>query len=342
VSVLFSPLTVRGVRLRNRIGVAPMCQYRSVDGRPDDWQLVHLGARAVGGAALVVSEATAISPAARSSPHDTGLWCDAHVDAWRPITAFIQSQDAVAAVQLAHAGPKASARVPGRSPRGSLSDDEGGWQPIGPDGRPFAPLYRAPRALDRAGIDNVVDDFGAAAERAVAAGFTAVEIHAAHGQLLHSFLSPLSNLRRDEYGGALSGRARLLRAAVRAVRAAVGDEILLLTRISAADQAPGGWTLDDCVTLARMLAADGVDIVDCASAGYQNSFAAQIRRGAGLPTATVGLITEPEQAEQAVASGDADLVLLGRELLRDPQWPLRAAAKLGAPMPVPDAYRHAF
>jgi 2,4-dienoyl-CoA reductase-like NADH-dependent reductase (Old Yellow Enzyme family) len=353
LSALFSPLAIRGARLPNRIGVAPMCQYRSADGRPDHWQLVHLGARAVGGAGLVLTEATAVCPEGRSTPYDTGLWCGTHVDAWRPVTAFIAAQGAVPAVQLAHAGPKAATRVPWTG-RGGLRDSEGGWQPVGPDERPHARNYRAPRALDRPGVTAVVDGFAAAAERAVAAGFTAVEIHAAHGQLLQSFLSPLSNSRTDAYGGDLDGRARLLREVVRGVRRAIGDEVALLTRISATDWAPDGWTVADSVALVRQLAADGVDLVDCSaggtstgpgptrSPGYQVGFAARVRRDSGLPTATVGLITEPGQAEQVVATGEADVVLLGRELLRDPYWPLRAAAELGAPMRAPAPYCHAF
>ncbi|MEV0001943.1 NADH:flavin oxidoreductase/NADH oxidase [Micromonospora sp. NPDC050980] len=355
MSTLFTPLTLRGVTLPNRIALAPMCQYSAgPDGLPTDWHRVHLGSRAVGGAGLVLSEATAVLPEGRITPQDVGLWSGAHVDAWRPVTAFVAGQGAVPAVQLAHAGFKASTYRPWAARRGGVPDAEGGWQPVGPGGDPFVPDYRTPTALDEAGIAQVVAAFAAAAGRALDAGFAAVEIHAAHGYLLHEFLSPLTNRRTDAYGGDRAGRMRLTLEVARAVRATVGEAVPVLTRISATDWTDGGWTVEDSVVLAGELAAAGVDLVDASSGGaaahasvpvgpgYQVPLAARIRRDAGVPTGAVGLIVEPEQAEQIVAGGEADLVLLGRELLRDPYWPRRAAAKLGATPAWPDQYARAF
>ncbi|GAA2469305.1 NADH:flavin oxidoreductase/NADH oxidase [Winogradskya humida] len=354
MSLLFEPLELRGVRLPNRIAMAPMCQYSaSDDGLPHDWHLVHLGARAAGGAGLILTEATAVLPQGRISPQDVGLWSGAHVDAWRPITTFIKARGAVPAVQLAHAGFKASTYRPWASERGGVPDELGGWPVVGPGDEPFTPGYRTPQELTAAGIAEVVDAFAAAARRALDAGFAAVELHAAHGYLLHEFLSPLTNKRTDGYGGEYSGRTRLLFEVVRAVREAIGDEVPLLTRISATDWVDGGWTADDSVTLAKDLAAAGVDLVDCSTGGispsaeiplrpgYQVRFAAKVRREAGVPTGAVGLITAPKQAEEIITAGQADLVLLGRELLRDPNWPLRAAAELGATPRRPDQYARA-
>ncbi|WBB72267.1 NADH:flavin oxidoreductase/NADH oxidase [Micromonospora sp. WMMD1128] len=355
MSALFTPLALRGVTLPNRIALAPMCQYSAgPDGLPTDWHRVHLGSRAVGGAGLVLSEATAVVPEGRISPQDVGLWSGAHVDAWRPVTAFVAGQGAVPAVQLAHAGFKASTYRPWAERRGGVPDADGGWTPVGPGGDPFVPDYRTPVALDEAGIAAVVDAFATAAARALDAGFAAVEIHAAHGYLLHEFLSQLTNRRADGYGGDRAGRMRLTLEVARAVRAAVGEAVPVLTRISATDWTDGGWTVEDSVVLAGELAAAGVDLVDASSGGaaaratipvgpgYQVPLAARIRRDAGVPTGAVGLIVEPEQAEQIVAGGEADLVLLGRELLRDPYWPRRAAAKLGATPAWPDPYARAF
>ncbi|WP_422752838.1 NADH:flavin oxidoreductase/NADH oxidase [Micromonospora sp. WMMD708] len=355
MSALFTPLALRGVTLPNRIALAPMCQYSAgPDGLPTDWHRVHLGSRAVGGAGLVVTEATAVVPEGRISPQDTGIWSDAHVDAWRPVTAFVAAQGAVPAVQLAHAGFKASTWRPWAAGRGGVPDAEGGWTPVGPGAEPFLPDYRQPTALDETGIAGVVSAFATAAGRAVDAGFAAVEIHAAHGYLLHEFLSPLTNHRTDGYGGDRAARMRLTLEVARAVRATVGEQVPVLTRISATDWVDGGWTADDSVALAAELAATGVDLVDASSGGastraaipvgpgYQVPLAARIRREAGVPTGAVGLIVEPEQAEQIVAAGEADLVLLGRELLRDPYWPRRAAAKLGATPDWPDPYARAF
>jgi 2,4-dienoyl-CoA reductase-like NADH-dependent reductase (Old Yellow Enzyme family) len=353
MSTLFSPFQLRGVTLRNRVAMSPMCEYSAEDGRPNQWHLVHLGSRAVGGAGLVIAEATAVLPEGRITPQDTGIWSPEHVAAWRPIAEFIAGQGAVPAVQLGHAGFKASTYRPWEPRSGGVPDAEGGWTPVGPTNKPFVAEYRTPRALDQHGIARVVDAFAAAALRALDAGFAAVEVHAAHGYLLHEFLSPLTNHRTDEYGGDRAGRMRLTLEVARAVRGAVGDAVPVLARVSASDWTEGGWTIEDTVVLARELAAVGVDLIDASSGGavpratiplgpgYQVPLAAQIRREAGVPTGAVGLISEPEQAEEIVASGRADLVLLGRELLRDPYWPLRAAAKLGADVSWPPQYQRA-
>ncbi|MEV6690679.1 NADH:flavin oxidoreductase/NADH oxidase [Micromonospora sp. NPDC051196] len=354
MSALFTPLTLRAVTLPNRIALAPMCQYSAgPDGLPNGWHLVHLGTRAVGGAGLVMTEATAVLPEGRISPQDTGIWSDQHVDAWRPVTRFLADQGAVPGVQLAHAGFKASTYRPWDPRRGGVADAEGGWMPVGPTDEPFLPEYRIPTALDEAGIAAVVEAFAVAAGRAVAAGFAAVEVHAAHGYLLHEFLSPLTNRRTDGWGGDRAGRMRLTLEVARAVRAAVGEDVPVLARISATDWVEGGWTIDDSVALAIELAAAGVDLVDCSSGGaspsatipigrgYQVPLAAQVRREARVPTGAVGLIVEPEQAEAIVADGEADLVLLGRELLRNPYWPHQAAAKLGADATWPKPYQRA-
>ncbi|MEH1168604.1 NADH:flavin oxidoreductase/NADH oxidase [Micromonospora sp. CPCC 205539] len=354
MSALFTPLTLRAVTLPNRITMSPMCQYSAgPDGLPNDWHLTHLATRAVGGVGLVLTEVTAVLPEGRISPQDTGLWSDAHVDAWRPVTASIAAHGAVPAVQIGHAGFKASTYRPWAPTSGGVPDAEGGWTPVGPGTEPFIPSYRTPTALDSAGIARVVDAFATAAVRAVDAGFAAVEMHAAHGYLLHEFLSPLTNHRTDSYGGDRAGRMRLTLEVARAVRAAVGEDVPVLTRISATDWVDGGWTIEDSVVLAGELAGVGVDLVDTSSGGismlhripvgpgYQVPLAAQIRREAGIPTGAVGLIVEPEHAEQIIASGEADLVLLGRELLRDPYWPRRAAAKLGAAYTGPAQYLRA-
>ncbi|MDZ5447718.1 NADH:flavin oxidoreductase/NADH oxidase [Micromonospora sp. 4G57] len=351
---LFEPFNLRGLTVRNRIAMAPMCQYSAAgDGLPGDWHLVHLGARAAGGAGLVITEATAVVPEGRISPQDTGLWSSAHIDAWRPITAFIKARGAAPAVQLAHAGFKASSYRPWASQHGGVADADGGWPVVGAGDEPFAPEYRTPRALAASEVAGIVEAFAAAAQRAVDAGFSAVELHAAHGYLLHEFLSPVTNDRKDEYGGDYTGRTRVLLEVVQAVRSAIGDDIPLLTRISTTDWVDGGWTADDSVALAKELAAAGVDLIDCTTggiarqhvipvkAGYQVPFAARIRQEAGIPTGAVGLITRPKQAEEILSAGQADLVLLGRELLRDPNWPLRAAAEFGAEAAWPDQYGYA-
>jgi 2,4-dienoyl-CoA reductase-like NADH-dependent reductase (Old Yellow Enzyme family) len=334
---LFEPLRLRGVVLRNRIVVSPMCQYSARDGLPDDWHLVHLGSRAVGGAALVFTEATAVEARGRISPGDTGLWNDAQAEAWERIVRFVAAQGAVPGVQLAHAGRKAGVARPWEGGR-PLGPQEGGWQPVGPTDEPFAPGYPVPHPLSPEEIAEVVRAFAAAAERARRAGFRVVEIHAAHGYLLHEFLSPLVNKRTDAYG---QDRRRFLREVVDAVRAVWPEELPLFVRLSATDWVAGGIDAEDTVETARMLRAHGVDVVDCSSGGavpgvavpeapgYQVPFAARVRQEAGIASAAVGRITEPEQAETILASGQADLVVLARAMLRDPYWPLRAAQALG-------------
>jgi 2,4-dienoyl-CoA reductase-like NADH-dependent reductase (Old Yellow Enzyme family) len=347
VSSLFAPLTLRGTTFRNRIWVSPMCQYSAVDGLPDDWHLVHLGARAVGGAGLVLTEATAVSPEGRISPQDTGLWNDAQAERWERIAAFVRAQGAAVGVQLAHAGRKASSHRPWGG-RGHVRPADGGWQAVGASPLAFGELP-APQELDAAGLAGVRADFVAAARRADAVGFDVAEVHAAHGYLLNTFLSPLSNTRTDAYGGDLAGRLRFPLEVVDAVRAVWPERKPLVLRISASDWVSGGWTVDDSVVLAKEAAARGVDLVDCSSGGvspdqrvdvgpgYQVPFAAAVR-AAGVPTGAVGMITDARQAEAIVAEGSADVVLLARELLRDPHWPLRAATELGVDGPWPDQY----
>jgi 2,4-dienoyl-CoA reductase-like NADH-dependent reductase (Old Yellow Enzyme family) len=351
MSLLLSPYTLRGVTARNRIWVAPMCQYSAVDGMPGDWHLVHLGARAVGGAGVVFTEATAVSPEGRISPQDTGIWNDEQAQAWARIASFVQAQGALAGIQLAHAGRKGSSSRPWDG-RGAVAAEDGGWVPVGPTADAY-PGLAEPAALDLAGIAGVREDFVAATRRALTAGFDLVEVHAAHGYLLHEFLSPLSNTRTDEYGGDLAGRMRLVLEVVEDVRAVWPEDKPLVLRISASDWVEGGWTAEDSVALAKEAAARGVDLVDCSSGGnspdqqitlgpgYQVPFAAQVRRDAGVPTGAVGLLTDPAQAEQVLAESSADVVLLARELLRDPHWPLRAAAALGDDVAWPVQYDRA-
>ena len=351
MSLLLSPYTLRGVTARNRIWVAPMCQYSAADGMPGDWHLVHLGARAVGGAGVVFTEATAVSPEGRISPQDTGIWDDGQAQAWARVVAFVQAQGALAGVQLAHAGRKGSSRRPWEG-RGAVAPEDGGWVPVGPTADAY-PGLAVPAALDEAGIAQVRADFVAATRRALTAGFDLVEVHAAHGYLLHEFLSPLSNTRTDAYGGDLAGRMRLVLEVVEDVRAVLPEDMPLVLRISASDWVEEGWTAEDSVALAKEAAARGVDLVDCSSGGnsaeqvipvgpgYQVPFAAQVRRDAGVPTGAVGLLTDPAQAEQVLAEGSADVVLLARELLRDPHWPLRAAAALGDDVAWPVQYERA-
>ncbi len=350
---LFSPLELRSVTLRNRIAVSPMCQYSATDGRATDWHLVHLGARAVGGAALVVFEATAVEPRGRISPADLGLWEDAQIEPLARVVRFVEAQGAVAALQLAHAGRKASVRPPWDQGGAPIPDDAGGWTPVAPSAVPFADGYPAPHALDAGELAGVVRAFAAAARRAAAAGFRAIEVHAAHGYLLHQFLSPLSNRREDAWGGSLEHRTRLTREVVAAVRAEWPERLPLLVRISATDWVEGGWGADDSVALARMLLPLGVDLVDVSSGGlvphakvpvgpgYQTAFAERIRRETGMRTGAVGMITSPEQADHVIRTGQADLVLLARELLRDPHFPLRAARALGHDGPWPKQYLRA-
>jgi 2,4-dienoyl-CoA reductase-like NADH-dependent reductase (Old Yellow Enzyme family) len=349
VSRLFEPLTLRGTTFRNRVFVSPMCQYSAQDGLPGDWHLVHLGARAVGGAGLVLTEATAVSPEGRISPQDTGIWTDEQADRWSRIAAFVKGQDAAAGVQLAHAGRKASTYRPWATERGTVPPEQGGWTAVAPSAVAFG-RYAPPAELDAAGIEKVVDDFEAATRRAVRAGFDVVELHAAHGYLLHEFLSPLSNQRTDAYGGSFDNRVRLLLRVVERVRAAFTGPVFV--RLSATDWTDGGWALEDSVRLAPLLAERGVDLVDVSSGGlhhsqqivvepgYQVPFAQAVRE-AGIATGAVGLITEAKQAEEVLAAEQADVVLLARELLRDPSWPLRAAQELGDDVAWPAQYERA-
>ena len=354
---LFDPLTQRSLTLRNRLVVSPMCEYSAVDGVPNDWHMVHLGSRAVGGAGAVFAEATAVSAQGRISPQDTGLWNQAQVDAWRPITRFIKAHGAVAGVQLAHAGRKASTLRPWDG-HGPVPAGQGDWITVAPSALPFDTGWNLPQALDEAGIQAVVADFRDAARRALEAGFELVELHAAHGYLLHQFLSPLSNRREDGYGGSFDHRIRLTREVVAAVREVWPDQLPLWLRLSATDWAPEagphGWDIEQSVRLARELKPLGVDLIDVSSGGmlphakiplapgYQVPFAARIRREAGIATGAVGLITEPEQAAAIVASDEADVVLIARESLRDPYFPRRAASVLGAKIEAPAPYQRAW
>lgn len=347
MSRLFSPIKLRGVEIRNRIFVSPMCQYSAKDGAVDDWHLVHLGSRAVGGAGLVMAEATAVAPEGRISSGDAGLWSDKHEKAFAPIAAFIKEQGAAAAIQLAHAGRKASTPVPWEK------DVKDPWTPLGPTDEPFSPTYPKPRAMTKQEIRKVVERFASATRRARKAGFDVIELHFAHGYLVQEFLSPLVNKRTDEYGGSLDNRMRLALEIARAARHEWPQELPLFARISATDWAEGGWDLPASVALARALKREGVDFIDCSSGGavpharipagpgYQVPFSETIRRETGVATGAVGLITRPEQAEEIVASGKADAVLLARELLRRPYWPLHAAKALGVDLPWPKQYQRA-
>lgn len=352
---LFDPFTLCGVTLRNRIGLSPMCQYSSVDGFATDWHLVHLGSRAVGGVGLVMAEATAVEARGRISPWDLGLWKDAHIEELSRITSFITRQGATPAIQIAHAGRKASTSRPSE---GNLPLDaaHGGWEPIGPSSSPFNAAALVPRALSLEEIPAVQASFVAAAARARAAGFQWLELHAAHGYLIQSFLSPLVNQRQDAYGGSFENRTRFLLETTSAVRRAWPEALPLGVRLSCTDWVDGGWTLEDTVSLARRLRAEGVDLIDCSSGGavpdakipigpgYQVPFAEAVRRDAGIATAAVGYITAPAQADEILQKGQADMVLLGRELLREPYWPIRAASELDQRerRPIPSQYLRAF
>jgi 2,4-dienoyl-CoA reductase-like NADH-dependent reductase (Old Yellow Enzyme family) len=337
---LFEPFSLRSVNFRNRIGVSPMCQYSCADGFVGDWHLVHLGSRAVGGAGLVMAEATAVSAEGRISPGDTGIWKDDHVKAWRRIAPFIAEYGAVPGIQLAHAGWKGSTAAPWKGGK-AVPPADGGWQPIGVGDQPFTEGYPTPRPMTADDIERVCGEFRDAARRALEAGFQLIEIHAAHGYLLHSFLSPLANRRTDEYGGSFENRARFLHRVVRELRGVLPADAPLVVRLSCTDWVEGGWTIQDSVRLATQLRERGVDMIDCSSGGaspvakipvgpgYQTAFAETIRRESGVATAAVGMITEPHQAETILRTGQADMVFLAREMLRDPYWPARAARELG-------------
>ena len=349
---LFHPLKLRDVELKNRIAVSPMCQYSSLDGFANEWHLVHLGSRAVGGAALVMTEATSVSPEGRISIDDLGIWKDEHIPSLNKITDFIHKQNAVPGIQLAHAGRKSSRTSPWNGDK-LLSISEGGWETIAPSAIPFADDTSVPSALTAEGIGKVISDFNAAAIRAFKAGFRVAEIHAAHGYLIHEFMSPLTNKRRDEYGGSFDNRIRILVDIVAAVRSVWPDGYPVFVRISSIDWRDDGWTLEDSVHLATILKEKGVDLLDCSSGGavpgltipagpgYQVQFSEQIRKKSGIPTGAVGIITTPEQAEAIIASGKADIVSLAREFLRDPYFPLRAATELSADIQWPVQYERA-
>jgi 2,4-dienoyl-CoA reductase-like NADH-dependent reductase (Old Yellow Enzyme family) len=350
---LFESLQQRSLKLRNRIVVSPMCQYSLPDGAPGDWHLAHLGSRATGGASVVITEAAAVSAEGRISPADAGIWNDQQAQAWSRIAAFVRSQGSVPGMQLAHAGRKASTAEPWKGGKAVVPAD-GGWEPVAPSALAFSADYPFPRALDEAGIAKVIADFRAAAVRALDAGFELIELHAAHGYLLHQFLSPLSNLREDRWGGGFGNRIRLVREVLVALREVWPERYPLWLRISATDWAEGGWDIEQSVELSRGLAELGVDLVDVSSGGlvpgakipvtpgYQVDFASRIRKEAGIATGAVGLITEPQQAEDIIASGQADVVLLAREELRDPYFPRRAAKVLGVEIEAPLQYGRAW
>ncbi len=352
MALLFEPLPLKSITLKNRIVVSPMCQYSATDGFANDWHLVHLGSRAVGGAALIIQEATAINPEGRITPADLGIWKDEHIPFLQRITAFIEAHGAVPGVQLAHAGRKASHHVPWVG-GAALKEIEGAWQTVGPSTIPFSENTPAPHALDNDGIQKVIGDFRMAAQRALKAGFKVAEIHAAHGYLLHSFYSPLSNKRTDEWGGTFENRIRLLLEVISAVQEVWPKELPLFVRISATDWEEDGWTGEDSVQLALRLKDVGVDVVDCSTGGntpaakipagplYQVGFAEQVKKGAGIKTGAVGIITKPAEAEAIVQNGQADLVIMARELLRDPYFPLHAAKELGVDVEWPDQYKRA-
>ena len=352
MSHLFDQLRLRDITLRNRIGVSPMCQYSSREGLANEWHFVHLASRAVGGAGLVFTEAAAVTPEGRISPQDLGAWSEKHFEPLARATHFIDQQGSIAGIQLAHAGRKASTYRPW-SGQGKVAESEGGWSTVAPSAEAFADDYPTPAALTLGGIRALQDAFAKAAERAFKAGFRVIEIHAAHGYLFHEFLSPLSNHRTDEYGGSFANRTRFLRDTVAAVRAVLPERCPLFVRISATDWTEGGWDIEQSVELARQLKALGVDLIDTSSGGnvktaqipvgpgYQTPFAARIRREADIPTAAVGLITGAAQADHIVRNGEADLVLLARELLRSPYWPLEAARELGHDTTWPSQYLRA-
>ncbi len=350
---LFSPLSIRNVTFRNRIAVSPMCQYSAEDGFATDWHLVHLGSRAVGGSALVIAEATAVEAQGRISPADLGIWKDDHIAPLARIARFIKEQEAAAGIQIAHAGRKASTASPWLGTR-PLTPEEGAWEVVGPSPIPFAAGFPTPHELSLSEIARIVERFGSAAGRARAAGFDVLEIHAAHGYLLHEFLSPLSNHRTDAYGGTFEKRIRIVLEVVETVRRVWPSDAPAFLRISATDWADGGWDLDSSVKLARAARSAGIDVIDVSSGGtvpgvriptgpgYQTPFAARIRAEAGMPAATVGEITSAQQADRIVREGKADLVLLARGMLRNPYWALDAAHALGHPAPVPKQYLRAF
>ena len=352
MSKLFSPLVIKDIEFKNRMVISPMCQYSAVDGFANDWHFVHLGSRAVGGAALIIQEATAVSPEGRITPGDLGLYKDEHIEKLQDITKFIHEQGALAGIQLAHAGRKASCSIPWNG-GDKLKEGEGGWKTVAPTSVAFNIEDDAPEALDIDGIGEVIADFKAAAQRALSAGYKVVEIHAAHGYLIHQFLSPLSNHRIDNYGGSFENRIRLLLEIVKAIQTVWPQNLPLFVRISATDWADGGWNIDEAVKLSAILKKAGVDLIDCSSGGlvpyakipwkpgYQVTFAERIKKEAGILTSAVGLITEVQQAEHILKKGEADLILLGRESLREPYFAMKAATDLGDNVTWPLQYQRA-
>lgn len=350
---LFSPISLRSITVRNRLVVSPMCMYSSDDGFANDWHLVHLGQFATGGAGMVLTEANSVSPEGRISPQDLGIWKDEHVEMLARISTFVREHGAVFGSQLAHAGRKASTARSWES-GGPLDERDGGWSPIvAPSAVAFDDGWQVPVALDEAGIARVIRDFKSAAERALAAEMQIIEVHGAHGYLLHQFLSPIANRRTDRYGGSFENRVRLLREVVAAIRTVWPERLPLAVRLSATDWRDDGWTADESVELAKLLVGDGVDLIDCSTGGiaprvkiplgpgYQVQFAERVKREAGVMSAAVGLITEPSQADTIVRSGQADFVVMAREMLRDPHFPLRAAEELGVDVPWPSQYLRA-
>jgi 2,4-dienoyl-CoA reductase-like NADH-dependent reductase (Old Yellow Enzyme family) len=351
---LFDPITIKGITLRNRIGVSPMCMYSYSDGFSNDWQVIHLGARAAGGAGLVIAEATAVEARGRITPHDLGIWSDNHIEALARMTRVVRENGAVAGIQIAHAGRKASTQRPWDGGKLIPSDEPFGWQVVGPSPIAYNEGYGLPHELNPSEIQSVQESFKAAARRALAAGFEWLELHAAHGYLIHSFYSPISNQRADNYGGSFENRIRFMLETVRAVRSVWPEHLPLTARISGTDWVEGGWTVDESIELARRLKVEGLDLIDCSSgggaaqakipvgAGYQVPISEAVRQGANIATAAVGMITSPAQADEIIRNGRADIVLLGREMLRDPYWALHAAQTLKQPAPIPEQYLRAF
>jgi 2,4-dienoyl-CoA reductase-like NADH-dependent reductase (Old Yellow Enzyme family) len=352
VSVVFSPLQIKSITLKNRIAISPMCQYSATDGFANDWHLVHLGSRATGGAAIIIQEATSVSPEGRISPEDLGIWKEEHIEKLVQINQFIKSQKAIPGIQLAHAGRKASAASPWNGGR-RVTLEQGGWDTVAPSAIAYHDAEKAPIALDKAGIQKVISDFKAATRRSVKAGFQVMEIHAAHGYLLHQFLSPLSNVRTDEYGGSFENRIRLMIEVLEAVQSEWPKDLPLFVRISATDWADGGWNIEESVQLSKVLKERGVDLIDVSSGGavshqqiplgpdYQVALAERIKKETGILTGAVGLITESGQAEEILTSGKADLVLFARESLRNPNLGLTFAAELNTDVPWPKQYDRA-
>ena len=352
MSKLFSPLKIREIEFKNRIFVSPMCQYSSCDGIPNDWHLVHLGSRAVGGSGLIIAEATSVSPEGRITPDDNGIWNDTQVEAFKKITDFIKGQNCVSGIQLAHAGRKASTFSPWKG-NGEIPIENGGWQTIAPSAISFAENYPDPKELSKMEIKNVINQFKSAAEKSISAGFNVIEIHMAHGYLIHEFLSPISNQRKDDYGGSLENRCRFAIEVTKAVREVIPSSFPLFVRISTTDWIEGGWNLEESINLVKQLKESGADLIDCSSGGniahakipagpgYQIPFSEKIKKEANILTGGVGFITSPVQAEQIIATGQADAVFLARELLRDPYWPLYAAKQLKEDIKWPLQYSRA-